>query len=114
MELEIKEQKPKPLLGREQVIAEIKFQGATPTTEEIKKKIAQKLKKEENLIIVEKIKTKFGEQVAKVKANVYEKEEDIAKTEPEHIKKKNISKKENPAEEKSEEKPAEEAAKEGE
>ena len=118
MELIIKEQKSKPLFNKEQVTAELKFDGPTPSTMDIKKEIASKIKKDEKLVAVESIKTKFGERSAKVIANVYEKEEDLMKTEPKHVKRKNvpgfkIEKKGAPAEAK-EEKPAAKAEAKGE
>ncbi len=117
MSIEIQSQEKKPLLLREEIKAAATFKGATPSRQDVKKEIASKLKKDEKLVVVKNIITKYGEEKAEIIAHVYENEKDLQEIEQESTIKRNTPKKaegeeaaaEAPAEEKAEEKPAEEA-----
>ncbi|MBW3013549.1 30S ribosomal protein S24e [Candidatus Woesearchaeota archaeon] len=102
MAIQIIEKKPAELLNRENVVAKMNFDGATPSRADIKNQLAAQLKIDEKLIIISKIKTAFGKSIATIKAHVYKSEADLKKIEKKSTVKKNSKKKE--------EAPAEEAA----
>lgn len=71
MQLEIKEKKENALLSRLEVVGELFYSGPTPSKSEIKKVIADKLKVDENLVVVKYIYPYFGLRGAKVEAFWY-------------------------------------------
>ncbi len=94
MELKIISKKEEPLLSRTRVEAELVFEKATPSNEEIKNKMAQSLGKDEKLVAVKNVHTSYGLKKAKITSYIYEDEKLKEKTERK-IKK---EKKEKPAE----------------
>jgi len=82
MSLKIISQTEKPLLSRVNVKAEILFEKATPTNEEVRKQLASALKKDENLIVIKKIKTAYGLTQADVEAHVYDTVDAKVRVEP--------------------------------
>jgi small subunit ribosomal protein S24e len=82
MEIKIIEQKDKPVLSRKEIIAEISFTGKTPSNEEVRKKIAEESKADEELVVVKNIYTEFGLTKAKVNAYVYNSKEKLESIEP--------------------------------
>lgn len=103
MNLTITDQKEEPLLSRKEIIAEITFDKATPSKEEVKKAIAAQLKADESLIVVKNIYTEFGTPKAKSRAYIYSSKKDMDNIEP----KKKVHKEAKPAAEKSEAKKSE-------
>jgi small subunit ribosomal protein S24e len=90
MEINIINREKNTLLNREEIIVNIEHKGeATPKREELKKKIAAMIGKDEKLVIVEKILTEFGKNRSKAFIHVYENENDMRKLEPKHILKRN-------------------------
>jgi len=87
MAFEIISQKEEPLLSRAKVKARITFEQATPSNKDVKKQAASALKKDENLVVIKKISTKFGSRQAEVDAYVYNSEEDMKRIEPKPKKK---------------------------
>jgi ribosomal protein S24E len=85
--IEITSQKRNELLQRVEVIA-LKDSEKAPSTEEIKNEIAQELKKEAPLVVVKKIKRRFGSKQFSVEVNVYDTEEAKNKVEPKKKEKK--------------------------
>ncbi len=113
MKLEIKDKKENKLLGRLEVEGKLVFEGATPSNEAVKDKLAAELNADKDLIVIKHIHSKFSHQEAELLAFVYDNEEKMDKTEmmTKHLRKGEEEKKaaeEKPAEEKKEEKPAEE------
>jgi ribosomal protein S24E len=82
MDLKITEKKEEPLLSRAKLIGELAFDGATPSYEDVKKKIASSLNCDEKLIAIRNIYTDFGVKKAELFAYVYNKEEAMKKIEP--------------------------------
>ena len=80
MEIKITHKENKPLLHREECIAEIS-DTKTPSNAELKKLIAEKMNKDESLVLVKKVNQKFGKQNTLVKFYVYNTVESIAKFE---------------------------------
>jgi small subunit ribosomal protein S24e len=79
-------QKEIPLLNRKIMNLDFSFTGSTPKKEIIKKEVAGFLKTKEDLIVVKKVSSRFGEESINVLAHVYDKVEDLKKIE--EIKKK--------------------------
>jgi len=74
MGLKIVSQKEEKLLSRINVKAELTFEQATPSTQDVAKKIATAVKKDEKLVVVKKIDTHYGTRQADVDAVVYDSE----------------------------------------
>ncbi|MBI2128976.1 30S ribosomal protein S24e [Candidatus Woesearchaeota archaeon] len=110
MELKIAEQKQNVFFSRTEIKAQLLYEGKTPSIPEIRKALASQLKKEESLVIVKNIFTKFGSNTAVVEAAAYSKKEDLEKAEPKYSLSRQAGKKADKTE-KSAEKPAEEAKK---
>ena len=70
MELKITHKEEKPLLYREECTAEI-TDSKTPSNAELKKVIAEKMNKDESLILIKKIEQKFGKQGTIAKFYIY-------------------------------------------
>ena len=107
MEIEILNKEKNELLGREGIEAKVSYSEATPSRKEIRKELAKKVGKKENLVVVQEIKTYFGSGIAKIYANAYDREEDLKAGEIEsivkrHEEKKKEEKAEAPKEEKKE------------
>ena len=102
MELKIISKKEEPLLSRTKVEAEVVFEKATPSREEIKSKMATDLGKDGKLIVVKGIYTIRGLKKAKNISYVYENEDYLKRIEVEN----KGSEKKAKEEVKSEEKPA--------
>jgi len=114
MDIEILKQEKNVLLGREGIEAKVAYSEATPSRKNIRKELAKKIGKKEELVVVREIKTYFGSGMAKIYANAYDKEEDLKASEMESIIKrqegKNKESADKPAEApKPEAKPVEEA-----
>jgi len=69
--MNILEQKENKLLNREEILVELTSE-TIPSKIELKKQIADKLKKSEETIIIEKVNTQFGNHTLKVSAKVYD------------------------------------------
>jgi len=80
MEIKITHKEEKPLMHREECIAEIS-DAKTPSNAELKKLIAEKMKKDEGLVLVKKVNQRFGNQGTSVKFYVYNTAESIGKFE---------------------------------
>jgi ribosomal protein S24E len=81
MKINIKEEKKEDLLSRRRVIAEIDFQGATPSGEDVKNLVSQTIKASPELVVIRKIQNAFGKTKAIVTALVYTNAEDMKKIE---------------------------------
>ena len=99
MDTSIIEKKENELFSREEVTAEVKFTGVTPSRKELTNELAHKLGSKAELISIQKERQLFGEKSLKVTANVYKNEADLAKIEAVHIKNRNSGKKKEAAKE---------------
>ncbi len=106
MNIDIKENNKKPLMQREEFKGKVSFKGAMPSRIKIKKEIAKKLSKKEELIIIRKIKPFYGKESADIYGFVYDNKKALEELEEEYMKKRNSEKKE--AKENSEDKKSEE------
>ena len=87
MKLKIITKKENPLLGRKEITAELDFEGATPSNQQVAELIKNDLKGE---VILKKVHTDFSKQLAKVEAFVYDSKESRDKAErmTKHLRKK--------------------------
>ena len=90
MELEIIEKKDNPLLNRTEVKFKVKHQGEkTPERELVKNDLAEMLKVNKSLVIIDYIRPGFGIAVSSGYAKIYKSIEDAKKVEPSYILKRN-------------------------
>jgi len=89
-DLKILEENENKLFNRLELYVEINHeQSPTPTRKEIKSKIAALKGVNENLVIVDSIKTSFGFPVSYVRIRIYKDENDLKKLEPKYLIKRN-------------------------
>lgn len=106
MEIEITEQKENALFNRKEIKAKIKSES-TPSKDEVKKIIAEKLSSPEDGIRIMYIKGKFGVKEFEVSAHVYDSKEQRDATEKMSKKEQEAEAKAAPAPEAPAEQPAE-------
>jgi small subunit ribosomal protein S24e len=92
MELELKKERETPLLSRKRLTFDITFKGTTPSRNDIREKIADKVKANKDLTIIRHVYTKYGAEQAKVIAHVYNKKEDLDRIEDKKTLKKHAPK----------------------
>jgi len=91
MEVKIISTKENPLLKRKEVDFRVEQdpKGKTPARLEVKKALAAKLKINEEMVFIKKMRTLTGTNTAVGIANVYETVEQAKFVEPEYIRKRN-------------------------
>jgi len=72
MQVTIQKKENNPLLKRTEVEGEIKFEGSTPSNNDLTGVLAKELKVDQQLIIIKNIYTEFSQQKATFKAVAYE------------------------------------------
>lgn len=113
MEVKVTEITENPLLERKEVRFEAKHKGApTPPRAKVLDKLTSELEVSENLIVIEKLATPTGRQVASGIARVYESEKQLKELEPRNLLKRTEVSKEKIEEIREEEAPEEEKAEE--
>jgi len=92
MEIKILSEKENLLLKRREVYFQVEHTqtGSTPSRQEIRKALAEALKKDPNLVFVRKFKTETGMHMALGTANIYDLAEQAKHVEPEYIVKRNF------------------------
>lgn len=105
MNVTIKANNENKALSRNEIVAEILFEKATPNRKEIQKAVAKAAKSDEKLTIINQIKTEFGNSKAVVSAHVYSNADVMTKLERKNLIEKHAAKEEP----KKEEAPVEEA-----
>ena len=75
MKLIIKNKEQNPLLMRMDIEADLEFEGATPSNNDVATEISAQLKTDLSLVVVKRIKTTFSEQKAQVEAVAYKTKE---------------------------------------
>ena len=90
MELEIIEKRENPLLNRTEVKFRVKHQGEkTPERELVKSDLAEMLKVNKSVVIIDYIRPSFGMAISSGYAKIYKSIEDAKKIEPSYIIKRN-------------------------
>ncbi len=82
MDLKITEKKEEALLSRVKLKGEVVFEAATPSYEEVKKKISSSINCDEKLIVIRNLYTNFGIKKADIYAYVYNDEKSMKNIEP--------------------------------
>ena len=73
--MRILQEKESNLLDRTSFILEMEYpKSATIPRQDVRKKIADKFKVNENLVAIQKIKTKFGGKILQISCNIYKDE----------------------------------------
>jgi len=95
MEIKIISENENPLLRRREVQFKVEHGqvGCTPQRLEIRTAIANKLKKDTELVFIKKLETKTGTNTAIGIANIYDSMEQAKLIEPEYIIKRNVPEK---------------------
>jgi len=90
MKIEIKTKKENKLIGRLELEGLIQFDGATPSNEVLRDKLAVELKADKDLIVIKHIYSRFGYPEAEFLAYIYDNKETRRKMEvmTKHLKKK--------------------------
>jgi ribosomal protein S24E len=85
MKVDIKEKKENALLGRAEVDAVISFPGPTPSTQQMRDLIVQKLGCMPELLVLKNTVSHFGIKEVKIRANIYKTAEQMKKAEQNHV-----------------------------
>ena len=86
--------KEMPLLNRRRVSLEIEhLTSATPKKEDLRKKVADLLKENEELVFIRHAYTKFGEGISKIIAHIYKDKKNLEFFEKKKVKRKKKEKK---------------------
>jgi small subunit ribosomal protein S24e len=81
MELKNIQKTEKPLLSRTEISGELSYSGATPSKDDLKKKLVEQLKLDSDLVVVKEIMGLFGEQHAEFRAYQYKNKDNMKKLE---------------------------------
>jgi ribosomal protein S24E len=104
MEISIKSKTENPLMNRTEIQAVVSYAASpTPKRGEVRKLLAAQLGADENLLVIRKLKPKFGSH-ADCLAILYKSKEDLDKTEPEHIRGREAGQKKKPGKKEEEKK----------
>ena len=77
MDLKQIQETESPLLKRKEMEFEVSYDKVTPKAGDIKKAVAEKLKKNEDVIVVKKIEQLYGISKAKIFVKVYDSPEEL-------------------------------------
>src|SRR3989344_1647771 len=102
MKIEIKSKIHEPLLERDNVNAEIEYDVVTPSRDNLKKELSKKLGVNEELVVVERISTNYGNKQANVKVFVYKDSAKVLSISTKKYSKKNTKKEDSKEEVKAE------------
>jgi ribosomal protein S24E len=89
MDFKVTGKKENALLERTEVNAEISFDGATPSTKEMREMAVQKLGCNPDLMVISSAAPRFGETKMSLILNVYKAPEQLKRVEEAHVLKKN-------------------------
>ncbi|MDI6902451.1 MAG: 30S ribosomal protein S24e [Methanocellales archaeon] len=106
MEIKVIEKRTNPLLKRWEIRFKVSHEGATPSREEVKNKLAAMLNAKKELVIIERMRSEYGKRETYGYAKIYKSERRAREIERAHIIQRNAPKTE------VEEKPKEKASKE--
>jgi small subunit ribosomal protein S24e len=92
MEITVEREKTNPLLKRREIYFRLRYMedGPTPSRSAVREKIAGLFNANPETIVVDYIKPEFGKSEAICYAKIYESNEELLKTEPKHIIKRNF------------------------
>jgi len=85
MEFEITRDVRNEVLNRRELVFTLTFDGPTPSRKSIQEKLAAMLNKDENLLVLDSLKTRFGKMEATGRARIYDDEESRKSTERDYL-----------------------------
>lgn len=85
MEFEITRDVRNEVLNRREVEFTLTFDGPTPSRKSIQEKLAAMLNKDENLLVLDSLKTQFGRMRVTGNARIYDDEVSKKSTEKDHL-----------------------------
>ncbi|MDV0444929.1 hypothetical protein MmiAt1_04780 [Methanimicrococcus sp. At1] len=85
MEIKIVKDLDNKLLNRNELDFTVEYEGPTPSRADVRKKLAALLNKNVDLVIVQRMESEYGHQLAKGYAKVYESADRMKQVEPEHV-----------------------------
>lgn len=85
MEFEFTRDARNELLNRRELAFTLTYEGATPSRKIILEKIAALQNKNENLVVIDSLKTRFGKMEATGVARIYDSEESKLQTERDYL-----------------------------
>ena len=85
MEFEITRDLRNEVLNRREISFTLTFDGPTPARQSIQGKLAAMLNKDENLLVLDSLKTRFGKMEVTGSARIYDDEETKKSTEREYL-----------------------------
>jgi small subunit ribosomal protein S24e len=85
MEIKIVKDLDNKLLNRKELDFTVEYEGPTPSRANVRKKLAALLNKDLDLVLIQKMESEYGHQLAKGYAKIYESEERMKQIEAEHI-----------------------------
>ncbi len=89
MNIEVTKQSKLPLLSRERVTGYVHFDSVTPSLVAVRKALAEKIKEDENHVVVRHLYGRYGMRKAKIIAHVYHDEAMMTHLEAANLLKKN-------------------------
>ena len=89
MDIRINKDKKNLLLNRRELDFIVKYEGSTPSRNDVKNKLAAMLNAPLALLVIQKIKTEFGMQEAKGYAKLYEDAARLKEVELAYVQKRN-------------------------
>lgn len=84
MDVEVVEDKENPLLKRREVRIKVSYEGATPSRQEVRGKVAALLSSDKELTILDKLEPEYGKQMAAGYVKVYADREAL-RVEPQYV-----------------------------
>ena len=85
MDIKIVKDLDNKLLNRKELDFTVEYEGPTPSRADVRKKLAALMNKDVNLVMVQRMESEYGHQLAKGYAKVYESADRMKQIEPEHV-----------------------------
>lgn len=85
MEFEITRDVRNEVLNRRELVFTLTFDGPTPSRKSIQEKLAAMMNKNENLLVLDSLKTRFGKMEVTGRARIYDDEESRKSTERDYL-----------------------------
>ncbi|MEM4272486.1 MAG: hypothetical protein QXH30_02760 [Candidatus Bilamarchaeaceae archaeon] len=85
MDIDIKSKKENALLGRSEVDAVVSFDGPTPSLQQMRDLVVQKLGCMPELLVLKNCASRFGAKEVRVRANIYKSTEQMKRAEQNYV-----------------------------
>lgn len=91
MDIRILKDKNNALLNRRELDFIVKYEGSTPSRNDVRNKLAAMLNAPLELVVVQRLKTEYGMQEGKGYAKIYENADRMKEVELEYVLKRNVA-----------------------